>query len=153
MTAKTKKRDLYQEVTDRIITMLENGVAPWKCTWSKYGLARNASTGHVYTGINMLLMNLTHHPIPYFMTFNQAKNGGGRIKKGMKAEQVFYYNIYYKDENDNNISQAEAQILKANQKEVKINSFIKYYNVFNVDDIEGIEFKLDDVRLYGHSKN
>lgn len=149
MTKKrTEKRDLYQEVTNRIIEKLEQGVAPWKCTWNKYGLARNAATGHVYSGINMLLMNLTHHPIPYFITFKQAQKDGGKIKKGAKSEQVYYYNIYYKDADDNSISQSEAHILKANGKEVKVNSYIKYYNVFNVDDVEGIDFKLDKVKAY-----
>ena len=40
------KRDLYQEVTNKMITLLEKGVAPWRCTWNKYGSARNYATGH-----------------------------------------------------------------------------------------------------------
>ena len=70
-SAPTQSRDLYAEVTNKIIGMIEQGVAPWRKTWSQYGLARNYATGHIYTGINMILMNTTPHPIPYFMTFNQ----------------------------------------------------------------------------------
>ena len=54
--SKTNKRDLYQEVTNKMIILLEKGVAPWRCTWNKYGLARNYATGHIYTGINAFLM-------------------------------------------------------------------------------------------------
>jgi len=45
-TTKTDKprRDLYQEVTDKIVALLEKGVAPWRQTWSSYGLARNFQT-------------------------------------------------------------------------------------------------------------
>jgi len=148
----TTKRDLYQEATNRIIEKLEQGVAPWKCTWNKYGLARNASTGHIYTGINMLLMNCTRHPIPYFLTFKQAQKGGGKVKKGAKSEQIYYYNVYYKDADDKNISQAEAQILRTSGKQVKVNSYLKYYNVFNIDDVEGIDFKLDEVKAYNNPR-
>lgn len=58
------KKDLYEEVTNKMIALLEKGVSPWRCTWNKYGLARNYATGHIYTGINAFLMNLTPHPIP-----------------------------------------------------------------------------------------
>jgi len=46
-TAISKNFDLYQEVTNKIISMLEQGVAPWRRTWSTYGLAKNYITGHV----------------------------------------------------------------------------------------------------------
>ena len=72
-TVISKNFDLYQEVTNKIISMLEQGVAPWRRTWSTYGLAKNYATGHVYTGINFILMNNTVHQIPYFMTFNQVR--------------------------------------------------------------------------------
>ena len=67
------RRDLYQEVTDKIVALLEKGVAPWRQTWSSYGLARNYVTGRSYNGINKILMNNTSHPIPYFLSFKQAK--------------------------------------------------------------------------------
>ena len=38
----TTQRDIYREVTDKIIAMIEKGVAPWRRTWSQYGLARDA---------------------------------------------------------------------------------------------------------------
>lgn len=134
------RRNLYQEVTNRIIEKLEQGVAPWRCTWSKYGMARNVVTGREYNGINRLLLNLTPNPIPYFMTFNQVKERGGKVKKGAKANQVFYYNTFYKDENNKTLSEDEANLFESQGKAVKTKSFLKYYNVFNVDDIDDIGF-------------
>ncbi len=145
-------RDLYREVTDKIIGMIENGVAPWRRTWSTYGLARNYATGHIYTGINLLLMNNTPHPIPYFMTFNQIQERGAQIRKGAKAQMVIYFNVYYKDANDRNLSKYEAQARAANGEEIQVLKFIKYYNVFNIADIEGMEFEIPEMELKPNEK-
>ena len=51
------KPDIYEQVTDRIITQLESGVVPWKSPYfSKVGFPRNFSTGRAYQGINVLLL-------------------------------------------------------------------------------------------------
>lgn len=140
-------RDLYQEVTNRIIALIEQGVAPWRRTWSTYGLARNYVTKHVYTGINMILMNNTPHLVPYFMTWNQIKEQGGSIRKGAKAEMVIYFNVYYKNSADQTLDKTEAQLLLSNGEDIQVLKFIKYFNVFNIADIEGIEFKLSEIDL------
>ena len=140
-------RDLYAEVTNKIMAMIEQGVAPWRRTWSQYGLARNYATGHIYTGINMVLMNITPHPIPYFMTFNQIQEKGGKIRKGSKAEMVIYFSVYYKDGKDTTLTKQEAAAMHRAGKEVQVLKFIKYYNVFNVADIEGITFDIPEVQL------
>ncbi|GJM16898.1 MAG: DNA primase [Thermodesulfobacteriota bacterium] len=141
------KRDLYQEVTNKMIALLENGVAPWRCTWNQYGLARNFATGHVYTGINYFLMNLTPHPIPYFMSFKQVKAKGGKIRKGAKAEAVLFYKTLFKDDDENFVGYDQATALKGMGAEVQTIPMLKYYNVFNIEDIEGIEFEIPEVEL------
>lgn len=141
------KRDLYSEVTNKIIAKIEQGVAPWRKTWSQYGLARNYASNHIYTGINMILMNMTEHPIPYFMTFNQIKQEGGKIRKGSKAEMVVYFNLYYKDEHDKTLSREQAIAARQQGREVQVLKFIKYYHVFNIADIEGVEFDIPEVTL------
>ena len=152
MMTKTKKRDLYQEVTDRITALLEKGVSPWRCSWSRYGFARNYATGHRYTGINAFLMNLTPHPIPYFMSFKQAKAMGGSIRKGAKSSMVFFYKAYYKDENGRNISPEQAQSLQGMGEETQRIAVLKYYNLFNIEDVEGIEIEIPEVELKDHDR-
>ena len=152
MTKVSEKVDLYQQVTNRIITHLEKGEIPWRKTWSGYGLARNLATNHIYTGINMILMNCLPHPIPYYMSFKQVQEKGGRIKQGAKAELVFYFNILFKDKADNTISKEQASILERQGAEVKVLKYLKYYNVFNIKDIEGIEYASPDITLQPHEK-
>jgi len=155
MTTQTQKRthrtstnkDLYNRVNQRIIDSLEQGIIPWRKPWNSYGLARNYATGHVYSGINMLLMNNTKHAIPYFMTYKQVKEQGGKIAKGSKAEKVFYFNFVFKDADNNKITRAEAAELRRKGVNYKVLRFIKYYNVFNVQDIEGIEFEFPEIPL------
>lgn len=148
----SKNFDLYQEVTSKIISMLEQGVAPWRRTWSTYGLAKNYATGHVYTGINFILMNNTVHHVPYFMTFNQVRTMGGKLKKGAKAEKVIYFNVVYKDRDNRTVSSDEATHLYNIGAEVKTLKFIKYYNVFNISDLEGIELDIPEIHLKPNEK-
>lgn len=146
------KSDYYDQVTNRIIELLEGDVVPWRRTWGVYGLAKNYATNRLYSGINALLLNSTHHPIPFFMTWKQLKEKKGRVIKGAKAHKVYYYNRVYRDESDNKISFEEAQKLKALDKRVKFRAFLRQYNVFNVEDIEEIDFEFPEVELHDNEK-
>lgn len=146
------KRDLYQEVTDKIIALLEQGVAPWRCGWSRYGLARNYATGHIYNGINAILMNLTPHPIPYFVSFKQAKALGGTIRKGAKSSAVYFFKAIYKDESGKTLNNEQVQTLHGMGEETQRIAFLKYFNLFNIADVEGIEFDIPEVELKDHGK-
>ena len=141
------KRDLYQEVTDKIMGLLEKGVAPWRQTWSSYGLARNYVTGRAYNGINKILMNNTSHPIPFFLSFKQVKALNGKVRKGAKGEQVFYFSAFYKDSNNKTISEEEAKQLKAEGNKFKKLTTLRYFNVFNVADVENVAFNIPEVQL------
>lgn len=147
----TTKRDLYQEVTNQIIELLEQGVAPWRCPWSKYGMARNASTGHIYSGINAFLMNLTPHPIPYFMSFKQAIAMGGKIKKGTKSRQVYFFKTYHKDKEGKNLNREQVASLHGMGEETHRIAFLKHFNVFNIEDVEGVEIDIPHVELTDHN--
>ena len=151
----TSNASLYEEVTNRIIAMIEKGVAPWRKTWSTYGLARNYVSGRLYTGINYILMNNTGHLIPYFATFNQIKELGGTIKKGTEASIVIYFKMYYKDSDDKTLTPEIAKGRYQKGEDIKVLRFIRYYNVFNVRDIEGIEIdqsRFPEVKLSDNEK-
>lgn len=148
-TAVSKKRpstgkvDIYERATQRIIDLLKQGDVAWyRKTWSGYGLARNYKTNHIYTGINLLFMNMiSPHPIPYYLTFNQVKEMGGKIQKGAKAEYVYFYKGYYKDENGKNISEVDANSTAYSDKPLKSVRFLKCYPVFNIEQTENIEWE------------
>lgn len=135
--ATTSRPDVYQIVTDRIVAALGGGVIPWRRPWSAvYGLPRNYATGAVYSGINAFLLHLSG-ALPFFLTFKQALALGGNVRKGAKGHPVVYYNVAVRENEQTG-------------KEEKL-PFLKYYTVFSVEDIEGIEFNLPEVERHAHS--
>ena len=115
--------DIYQEVTDRIISQLENGIIPWHKPWVASGRAISHSTGRPYSLLNQMILG---RPGEY-LTFNQVKQEGGRVKKGEKSSMVVFWKW---------IDQEDEET-----KEVKKIPFLRYFSVFHVDQCEGIEAK------------
>jgi putative DNA primase/helicase len=60
---KPAPRDFRQEVTDSIVRMLENGVAPWQKPWepgaSPVGVPMNPTSGRSYRGGNAIHLMAT----------------------------------------------------------------------------------------------
>ena len=91
------KRDIYSEVTDRIIQAIEAGVPPWKRPWGGASddgrpdwWPRNAVTGRPYNGINVWLLSMVGGD-PRFVTYNQAQKAGGQVRKGEKGTQIVFF--------------------------------------------------------------
>lgn len=97
----------------------------WKQIWNNYGLARNYVSKKLYRGINVLIFNNIDYEYLLFLMFFQVKEFGGYIKKGLKSIEVIYWKILqFEDE-----------------EKIKWILFFRYYNVFNVECVEGIKFK------------
>lgn len=97
----------------------------------------------------MLMMNfLTRHEKPYYLIFKQAQELGGKVKKGAKAYEV----IQFKDGENNTVSTETAFNLKQAEEKVKVLKFLKYYSVFNIDDVEVIDFQFNDIVLNENEK-
>ena len=138
---KSEKTDVYQLITDAIIARLEAGVIPWKCSWSKSStLPANYLTKRAYNGINAFLLASFGYEHPFFLTFNQAKQLGGMVRKGAKSIPVIFYKLLDKTTPANASGNAKA--------DEKI-PLLQYYRVFHISDIEGIEFKLPERALPG----
>lgn len=122
--------DLYERITSQIIEQLSKGVVPWKSPYfSKTGFPRNFSTEKEYQGINVLLLGSQRFTSPYFLTFLQAKELGGSVRKGEKGFLVVKYGTYSKE--DENAKPDEA---------AKQRGYLKGYTVFHASQIDGIEF-------------
>jgi antirestriction protein ArdC len=127
-----KTADIYEQVTDRIITQLEQGIVPWKSPYfSKVGFPRNFSTGKAYQGINVFLLGSHRFTSPYFLTFIQARELGGHVRKGEKGSLVVKYGTYTKQDDVAPAGSEEA---------AETRRFLKGYTVFHASQIEGIEF-------------
>lgn len=90
-------RDIYQEVTDKIIAALERGVLPWRRGWDQVacGAPMNPTTGRVYRGINNLILGLTQdmrfNGDPRWCSYRQARERGWQVRKGETSTTVVFY--------------------------------------------------------------
>src|SRR3954454_3286065 len=63
------RRDVYREITERILEALEAGTVPWRRPWRDFGMQRNYSSGRPYGGINQLLTQLSQQAQAYGSPF------------------------------------------------------------------------------------
>jgi len=93
----TTKRDVMGEIVDAVIACLERGTMPWRRPWvdgrAGEGAPHNAISGRAYSGINYL--QLTMHGMGYtsqsWLTFKQAKEAGGSVKKGEHGTAIVFW--------------------------------------------------------------
>jgi antirestriction protein ArdC len=90
------KRDLYSDVTARILQQMEAGVLPWQRAWQSAGssMPMNAVTDRPYSGVNVLLFWMSAssgYARPRYLTFNQAKAAGGNVRKGEHGTKVYFF--------------------------------------------------------------
>ena len=115
--------DIYAAVTDRIIAQMEQGQIPWVKPWRFNGRAISHTTGKPYSLLNQMLLG---RPGEY-VTFKQCQEAGGRVRKGEKAQIVVFWKW---------IEQEDSET--GEKKDVP---FLRYYNVFHINQCEGIAAK------------
>lgn len=136
-TNETARQDIYTRITNQIIEALENGVKPWTQPWNAAHAAGHVSrplrrNGQPYAGINVLTLwssaMSAHYSAPIWMTFKQAIELGGHVRKGEKGAPVVYANTMNRTETDEVTGNDEERVIP----------YLKAYTVFNVEQIEGL---------------
>lgn len=129
--AKRPKRDIYQEVTDKIIGYLDQGVAPWRNPVKRGtgdGWPKNLNSGKRYRGINVILLGMraweSGYSSDYWLTFKQASERGGVVRKGEKGSLVTFWKLYEKNDPSTDTDRTIP--------------ILKHYNAFNLEQIDGI---------------
>jgi len=118
---------VYDIVTGRILEALDQGTVPWRKPWTA-GIPRNATTDRPYHGINTVLLGMTAYSDQRWLTYKQAGQLGGNVRKGERSSMVVFWKQHtIKDEHD--------------EESTKTISLLRYYNVFNVDQCEGLELE------------
>lgn len=141
MKSNDKFTDLQEKVTNEIVALLESGTVAWHQPWTAYGMPQNAFTKRNYDGFNAFYLNMVtiakSYSAPYFMTFKQAADKGGHVRKGEKGYQVVYWNVksILKGTKTDKESGEETPLFQT-----KFTPFV--WTVFNIDQIEGIEITL-----------
>ncbi|RVH05154.1 ArdC family protein [Sinorhizobium meliloti] len=124
-------KDTYQRITDTIIEQLEAGTKPWIRPWrgnSRGSLVPRRATGETYRGINVLMLWLASELAGYeentWMTYRQAQDLGGQVRKGEKGSLVVKYGTFTPKEREDDDERAIP--------------YLKGYTVFNIEQIENL---------------
>ena len=128
------KANVYEMVTARIIAELEKGNIPWEKPWTgvRSG-AFNRISKKPYSLLNQMLLQHSGE----YATFKQWSELGGHIRKGEKSEIVVFWKLQpYEDENADG------------EKIIKQIPLLRYYNVFHVSQVDGIEPKELDLNEF-----
>lgn len=121
-------------ITDAIIAKLEEGTSPWRRPWTSAASIERPlrACGKPYRGINTIwLWHVAEQrgfTMPTWMTYRQAAELGGQVRKGEKSTIAVFYKSYGKTEQDPATGEDQTR-----QRRV-----LKTYNVFNVGQIDGL---------------
>ena len=116
----------YERITERIVTLLEQGTIPWHKPWKvNTGLPRNLISKKPYRGINVFLLMAMSYESPHWLTFRQAIQLGGNVKKGEKSCPVVFWK-QMKTEDKESGEPRKAPLLRL-------------YHVFNAAQCEGLK--------------
>ncbi len=120
-----KDNSVYGIITERMISLLEQGTVPWQKPWHGGDqIPQNLITRKPYRGVNVFLLHATSYQSPYWLSFKQAKELGGYVRQGEKACPVVFWKwLDVADEQTN---------------EAKRVPFLRYYSVFNVAQCDDI---------------
>lgn len=134
--AAAARADVYTRVTSRIIADLENDVRPWLKPWNS-GKAAGRITkplrgnGQPYKGINVVMLwgeaVAKGYASSTWLTYRQAAEHGGQVRKGERGSLVVYANRIRKTDTDDNGEEIEREI-----------PFLRGYTVFNAEQIDGL---------------
>ena len=131
------RTDIYEKITNQIVSELEKGVRPWLKPWN-VGHAAGRITrplrgnGIPYRGMNVLMLwsaaTDKGFASPTWMTFKQALELKAHVRKGEQGSLVVYAD---------KIIRAETDAATGEESEYAI-PFMKGYTVFNVEQIDGL---------------
>lgn len=127
-TKQTEKKNVFEMVTARIVAQMEQGQIPWHKPWTCSGVdgAISHESGKPYSLVNQMLLGKDGE----WLTFMQVQKEGGRIKVGEEASfVVFWKQVTYEEEREDG------------EKVQHTVPVLKYYNVWHIDQTEGIEAK------------
>lgn len=126
------KRDLYAEVTARIVGELERGAAPWVKPWAAtagQNVPQNAVTNRPYSGCNVILLWLAGNrdwAQPRFLTYKQAIEAGGNVRKGEHGTKVYF------------VKQRQVKDESGDEADTRLVPMLREYTVFNVEQCENL---------------
>jgi len=149
-------KDLYTEVTNSIIDLLNTQLNSWDQPWIGLGgsfeRATNMFSETPYRGINPILLSISLEKQKFrkniWATFNQVSSNNGQVLKGQKGTKIVYFTLMGIGPNKKRYNNAQLQNMDDTQiKQLKIDviPILKYYVLFNIEQTKGLEPSLYEV--------
>lgn len=133
-------KDIYDNVTNSIIAVLEQGTPPWVRPWQDCGEAvpSNLVTGKPYRGINVIMLYVEATARSYtdnrWLTYKQAGDIGARIRKGEHGTQIVFYCM-------REIKDSKTELADTDVADTRSIPLLKTFTVFNVSQLEFVPEK------------
>src|SRR5437763_8954220 len=114
---KTEKTDIYERVTNLIVSAIETGAGSYKMPWRTSGKfiysPINAVSKRPYRGINVVVLWATVQAKGYgsgtWATFKQWQELGAQVRKGEKSANVVFWKFFDVEERSDS-SEASRRI-------------------------------------------
>jgi antirestriction protein ArdC len=118
---------VYEVITNRIIEHLESGVIPWQKPWvGSENAPKNLISGKEYRGINVWMLSVSPYSSPFWLTYKQATELGGHVRKGEHGTPVVFWKFGTYETQDGDQTEKHTSVL------------CRYYTVFNYEQCEGL---------------
>jgi antirestriction protein ArdC len=139
--------DVYSIVNEKIISLLEAGVVPWRKPWTSAGLPRNLVSKKFYRGINVFLLSASRYISPFWLTLRQANELGGHVRKGEESTIVVYWKV------DDVIQRGEGLDPEETEVKPRRRFLLRFYRVFNLEQCDlpqAVTDKLPKIETHQH---
>lgn len=117
---------VYTIITERIMEQIRKGTPPWHKPWKGRGAKPTSLfSGKAYRGINALVLGSAGYDSPWWLTFKQANERGGKIRKGERGYPCVYWNWVEKEDRKTG--------------ETSKVPIVRYYTLFNSEQTDGVD--------------
>jgi len=128
MKSPAVKFDIATVVTQRILHSIETGefskfIQSWSSRQASHPV--NFLTGKPYSGVNVWLLGMTEFSRSEWLTYKQATELGGQVRKGESATLACFY---------------APMVSSKADKDGNRNSYslLRHFNLFNVEQVDGL---------------
>ena len=132
MQSNQAKADVYEQITNTIVSAIEEGAGKYEMPWHTLSAPLNAANRKPYRGVNVLMLWATAQKHAYtsneWATYRQWQEAGAQVRKGERSTTVVFWKFY---------DRAEEQQEDSDAPEDRPRCFARCYHVFNASQVDG----------------
>jgi antirestriction protein ArdC len=132
MQSNQEKADVYEQITNTIVSAIEEGAGKYEMPWHTLSAPLNAANRKPYRSVNVLMLWATAQKHAYtsneWATYRQWQEAGAQVRKGERSTTVVFWKFY---------DRAEEQQEDSDAPEERPRCFARCYHVFNASQVDG----------------